>query len=226
MSRWLRRLAYVLGTLVLLIAVLAGFAYMKSSQMLTKKYDIPSEPITVVSDSATLARGEHLVKAITKCDDCHSSDFGGKLFLDQMPFARLYSPNITRGEGGVGGTYTDAQFAAVIRHGVKADSTTAIIMPSDAYQELSDEDLGAIIAYIRAQPPVNRSHPKPQLGPIARGLAAAGKLTFFMADAVEPNRTHVASVPPGQYGRIRQVSLGDRRMHQLPRPRTRRRQQA
>ncbi|MEO7998432.1 MAG: cytochrome c, partial [Gemmatimonadaceae bacterium] len=150
MSRWIRRLAYLLGTVVVLIVLLAGFVSMKSSSMMTKKYNPPVEPITVVSDSTALARGSHLVTVVGKCVECHDQDLGGKIFVNDPAFARIVASNLTKGKGGVGSKYTDAEMSVAIRHGIRRDSTSALLMPSAEYQVLSDEDVAAVIAYVRS----------------------------------------------------------------------------
>ena len=196
MSRWLRRLGYAVGTLVVLVMLLAGFVFVKSERMLSKKYSPPSEPITVVSDSITIARGEHFATAIGKCVDCHSADLGGKVFIDDPILGRVAASNLTSGEGGVGSKYTDAQLAVVIRHGIKIDSTTALVMPSNDYQDFSDEDVAAVVAYVRSMPPVNRTLPTTSLLPVGRALGAAGQLPIFVAEMIKPDRPHAATVTP------------------------------
>lgn len=194
MSRWLRRLAYVLGTLVLLIVILGAFVNMKSAGVLTKKYNPPNEPITVVTDSVALARGKHLVTVIAKCVECHQQDLGGSAFVDDPVFARIVAPNLTRGKGGIGDIVTDAQLAVGIRHGIKHDSTTAVLMPSEEYQVFSDEDVAAVIAYVRSMPPVDRELPKTELHPVGKTLTAFGQLPIYMAELIPIDRKHEATV--------------------------------
>lgn len=194
MSRWLRRLAYAIGTLVVLIAVLGGFVVMKSNSMLAKKYVPPNEPITVVSDSVTLARGEHLATVISKCVECHGNDFRGSVFVNDPALGLIVASNLTKGKGGVGDKYTDSQMAVAIRHGIKIDSTSALLMPSEEYQVLADEDVAAIIAYIRSKPPVDNELPKSALGPVGRALSVAGQLPINVAELVPLDRAHPATV--------------------------------
>lgn len=194
MSRWLRRIAYVLGTLVVLIVILAGFVSMKSSSMMAKKYNPPNEPITVVSDSTALARGSHLANVISKCAECHMPDLGGQIFINDPAFARIVASNLTKGKGGVGNKYSDAQMAVAIRHGIKVDSTTALLMPSDNFQVLSDEDVAAVIAYVRSMPAVDRELPITELHPVGKVLSAAGQLPIFVAELVPLDRKHDATV--------------------------------
>ena len=61
----------------------------------------------------------------------------------------------------MGATYTEAQWELALRHGVGQDGRALAIMPSGNLNHLSDEDLGAIVAYIKQVPPVdNRHYPK------------------------------------------------------------------
>lgn len=194
MSRWIRRLAYALGTLVLLIAVLAGFVVMKSNSMLTKKYNPPNEPLTVASDPTALARGAHLVTVISKCTECHGDNLAGKIFIDDPALGHVIASNLTRGKGGVGDKYTDAQMAVTNRHGIKIDSTSALVMPADDFQVFSDEDVAAVVAYVRSMPPVDNELPKSTLGPLGRALSVAGQLPIYVAEAVPVDRPHVATI--------------------------------
>ncbi|MEP6766631.1 MAG: c-type cytochrome [Gemmatimonadaceae bacterium] len=194
MSRWLRRIGYVLGTLVVLILVLSGFAFVRSSGMMTRKYDIAVSPITVTNDSATLARGAHLVTVIGKCTDCHTNEMAGKVFIDDPGLGLIIAPNLTRGKGGVGDSLTDERMAHAIRHGIKHDNTSALIMPSDDYQFFTDDDVAAVVAYVRSLPPVDRVLPKSQLRVVGRALSAAGQLPIFIAENVDHKRPHIKSI--------------------------------
>jgi len=54
-------------------------------------------------------------------------------------------------------------------HGVNKNGHSVIFMPSQDAR-LTAADLGAVIAYIRSVPPVDRELPGIRLGPIARAL--------------------------------------------------------
>ena len=60
-------------------------------------------------------------------------------------------------------------------------------MPSDAFAALSEEDLGDILAFVRAQPKVNGSTPDPALGPLGRVLIVTGALPFPAAAVAREN---------------------------------------
>ena len=93
------------------------------------------------------------------------------MISDDPVFARLWSANLTRGRGGVGAAYTDNDYVRSIRYGVRANGKPLIFMPSEAYYNFNDADLGAVIAYVKSMPPVDQEIPKPSIGPIARILS-------------------------------------------------------
>ncbi|WP_143322793.1 c-type cytochrome [Candidimonas nitroreducens] len=116
-------------------------------------------------DDALLVRGDYLMNGVVACANCHiaRSDKGAPL-LDKglsggMVFAdaafTAYAPNITPDpETGIG-KWTDAQIGKAIREGIRPDgSVIGPPMPIHFYRNISDNDLAAIIAYLKAQPPV------------------------------------------------------------------------
>ena len=62
-----------------------------------------------------------------------------------------------------------------IRHGVSSDGKALVIMPSQSFNELSDDDLGAMIAYLKTVPPVDTDRPETSLGPLGRVLPLLDK---------------------------------------------------
>jgi len=143
------------------------------------------------------------VEAIGKCQECHDGDLGGKVMVDQPAFGRLAAPNLTRGHGGIG-DYTDADFERAIRHGIGRHGRPLIFMPSEAFAPMTDEDLSALIGYLRTVPPVDRRHPEPRVGPVARALYLAGNFPLLPVeiiahDTVRPRQHPGVSVEYGEY---------------------------
>jgi mono/diheme cytochrome c family protein len=195
MKRVLRLGAIALGSLVALIALGVGALYGWTSVQLGKRADLPTHAFTAPTDAASVARGEHVLRALAKCHDCHGQDLGGAQFIDDPVFMRIFAPNLTSGRGGVGSTYSDADLERAIRHGLAKDGRRLIIMPAQEYQHLSDEDLGALVAYLRSLAPVDREPTPLVVGPIARALLAGGVVQVFGADVVTHADEVVASVP-------------------------------
>ncbi|MCW5643883.1 MAG: c-type cytochrome [Rhodoferax sp.] len=116
-------------------------------------------------DAAVIERGQYLMNGVVACGNCHvargargeplfDKGLSGGMVFDEPAF-KAYASNITPDpETGIG-KWTDAQLAKAIREGLRPDnSIIGPPMPIEFYRHLSDEDLKAIIAYLRAQPPV------------------------------------------------------------------------
>ena len=123
------------------------------------------------NQEALVARGDYLVNSIVACGNCHTPrgadtksisemHLAGALQVDRAEF-KAYSPNITPDhETGIG-AWSDAEIIRAIREGIRRDGT--IIgppMPIRVYREMSDTDVGAIVAYLRTVTPVRNSVPR------------------------------------------------------------------
>jgi mono/diheme cytochrome c family protein len=193
MKRFLKILGMTLGALALLVVLGVAGLYAWTGAALNKRTDTATHAFSAPGDSASVARGEHLVRAIGKCGDCHGADFGGQPFIDDPAFGKVHATNLTR--GGIGAAYTDADWERAVRHGKAPDGRRLVIMPSNEFQFLSDEDLGAIVAYLRSVPAVVRESPLPKVGPVARALYAGGILSLLPADVVTHANAPVPAVP-------------------------------
>jgi mono/diheme cytochrome c family protein len=183
-----------IGAISIVCAGLIGTIYVSvaSNRQINRRYQPAVASITIPSDSATIARGRHLARAVLKCTDCHGEDLGGTALTTAAAFGQIAAPNITRGQGGKGSVYTDEDLIRLIRHGVKRDGRAAVIMPVEAYRFLSDDDLAAVIAHVRDVPPVDKEWPPVTYGVLARVLIAAGKLPVFAAATIDHRRSEVA----------------------------------
>jgi mono/diheme cytochrome c family protein len=196
--KWLRRLGVVLGVLVLVAALGAASVYGLTERKRSVTYAVPNEaPLVVHPDSSTLARGEHLATSIAKCVDCHGDDLGGGVVIDQAPIGHVEATNLTAGSGGVIARYSDATLERAIRHGIGHDGRNLLIMPSKDYHNLADEDVAALIAYVRARPAVDRSHGASYVGPVIRAMWAAGKVFPATAEVIDHRAPHLATAPRG-----------------------------
>ena len=205
MPRWLKLIGRVVGVLLLVIVVGAALAYGVAGHRIGRKYDVAATPLTVpiVRDSATIARGHHLVLAIGKCVDCHGENMAGTVVINDKAFGHLSGANLTGGNGSSLAQYTDAEVARVIRRGVKRDGTSLLFMPVTDFSHFSDPDVAAIIAYLRSLTPVDHVGEPQVLGPIARMLILGGKTPVVLpASHVRDDAPH-PTVPAGvtvQYG--------------------------
>ena len=169
MGRALKWIGIVVGGLLGLVVVLALVLHLLGRSRLANAPDAQTVAVTVPTNAAAVARGERLAHTISECIGCHTDNLGGQVFVDEAPIGYLPAPNLTSGAGGIGANLTDADWERAIRHGVGHDGRTLVVMPSNWYTNLSDEDVGALIAYLKQLPPVDN-----ELG--ARRIAFPGTI--------------------------------------------------
>lgn len=169
MNRTLKRVGIALGGLVGLVLVAAIGLYFVGSGKIAAAHTVAVAPLEVPTDSAAVARGAHLA-GIYGCTDCHGDDLAGKEMGDAPPF-RLVASNLT--PAGRGADYaTAADWDRAIRHGVRPDGTALFVMPSGAYNKVSNDEAAALIAYLQTLAPVENDLAGVEWKPMGRLLAA------------------------------------------------------
>ena len=164
----------LVGFIVLAFAVLYIIGTVKWNRIRGNAYEVPVERISIPTDQASIARGEHIA-TIRMCKDCHTENWSGQ--SDSVPgLITLSIPNLTSGAGGVGATNTDEDWVRAIRHGVGHDGRGLVLMPARVWYYLSDDDLTDLIAYLKSLPPVDNELPMTDLGPLGRVMMALGQL--------------------------------------------------
>ena len=163
----------IVGGLVGLVLLVVLVAYFVSGARLRKHYEVAGKVVPLPSDSASLARGKALA-TLYGCTGCHTPNLGGMQMIDGFPFAKLASSNLTRGAGGIAGTYSDADWERAVRHGVRRDGTPLFIMPSHEYNRMNDDEFARILAYVKSVPPVDRTPAPRVVYPLARVLHTFG----------------------------------------------------
>ncbi len=198
---WVRVLLGIGGVLVILVVALAITVTLRWD----RTFDYPVQDVTVSMDPANIARGEYLYKNVSVCGACHS--VGGEENPDLLPaggrkfdisaLGVIYTPNITPSvETGIGG-WTDGEVIRAIREGIGINGRLLLLMPSELFVGMSDEDVQAIVAYLRSQESAENDVPifKPSL--MGRLL-----LSFLVSppDRIEGPVTAPPRGPTAEYG--------------------------
>ena len=197
---WLGR---ILVGLIILIAIVVAVIYVRSEQMVNKTYHAPEVAITVPTDAASIERGHHIATVLADCTGCHGKDLGGGIVVDDPAIGRVVALNLTKGKNGLGSVLSDADFAHILRYGIKPDSKSVLVMPAQDFTHFSDSDLGAVIAYVKSVPPVDSNWPATQLGPLGRVLLVAGQLPAVIAERIDQSKAGNPDMPPAvsaEYG--------------------------
>ena len=172
MRKILKWIGIVVGVLVGLIILAAVGLYASTGMRLNKTYNIQPEALTIPTDAAALERGKRL--AAIYCTGCHGDDLSGTAFFNDPAIGTINAPNLTPGKGGAGSEFTDANWVLALRHGINPEGKPLLIMPSADLYYLSDQDLGAIIAYVKSLPPVDKEWGEYKVTPMARILLGIG----------------------------------------------------
>jgi mono/diheme cytochrome c family protein len=204
-----KRLTKIAGWLVLALTgtVMALVALVNVRQ--NRTFEAPYPRIQASTDPKVIERGRYLAYGPAHCVNCHTGmdkieavKAGAMLPLTgghefKLPFGTVYSPNLTPdAETGIG-RYSDAELARIIRHGVKPDGR--VVLPFMEVQDLSDEDLVAVISFLRSQEPVRNAVPRHEFNVVGKAI-----LSFLMkpvgpSGPVRPTTPPEGTVERGQY---------------------------
>jgi hypothetical protein len=192
----------VVGALIVLLGGYVGVLSAKYSSSMAKVYEIPPLAIQASTDSAVIERGRHLAETVAACagGDCHGDNLAGGNTIDAGPVGQVTAPNIT--PAGVAQTYSDGQLARLIRHGVKKDGTSVRFMPSQEIGWLPDEELTAVISYVRSVPAVEKANGPVVIGLLGKVLDRHDLMILDVARRIDHvNRPTVpAPAPTPEYG--------------------------
>ena len=203
MKKIFKWIGIVLGLLVGLILVAGVVLFLNGNACLNKTYDFPPSNIVIPTDEASIEFGKH--RAETLCESCHGKDLGGVVnWFNATPLGTIDSANLTAGEGGIGQEFaSDEDYVRAIRHGIDPEGKPIFMPAVNSTAYLSDEDLGALIAYLKTIPPVDRKTNGHRFTPLAKILFAAGMLPTLPVETVS-HETQVTAPERGvsvEYGR-------------------------
>lgn len=171
----------IFAAIIIVFLLFVQFTY-------NRRFDVPLTGIKSSTDSAIIARGKYLVYGPSHCWHCHNPKgpaaegmpalTGG--FQFPTPIATFYTPNLTPDmETGIG-RFTDEQLARALRYGVNHENHA--MAPFMSYNSMSDQDIAAIISFLRSTQPVRHEVP-------SRNLNMLGKIVsrFVLAPATPDN---------------------------------------
>ena len=155
-------------------------------------------------EPALVRRGATLA-ALGNCAGCHSAPgrpaFSGGLPVE-TPFGAIYASNLTPdAETGIG-RWSEAAFRRAMRDGVDRDGRNLYpAFPYNHYTAVTDEDDGALYAYLMTRLPARAATPAPSLPfPLnVRAVMAGWNLLFFRPGAYAPDPQHDADWNRGAY---------------------------
>jgi len=201
MKNVIKWIGIVLGSLIGLVLVVVVVLYLMGNARLHKTYGFPPSNITIPTDADSIAYGKHRAESL--CEGCHGKDLSGiNNWFNAGPLGTIDSANLTSGEGGVGKTFTDEDFVRALRHGIDPNGKPLFMPAIPSTAQLSDQDLGSVIAYVKSVSPVDHKTNGQHFKPLAKILLAAGMLGKLPVEAVS-HEIHVTAPDRGvtaEYG--------------------------
>jgi len=173
----------ILAGIALLIVAFVIFIFMAGD----KEFEAPYPDIQASTDTIIIARGKYLALGPAHCAHCHvpmdkilDVENGTEMPLIggwelEIPPGTFRAPNLTPDKETGIGSMTDGEIARALRYSVGSDGR--FLIPVMPFQELSDEDLTAIISYLRSQEPVKNDVERSELKFLGKALLASGALT-------------------------------------------------
>jgi len=156
------------------------------------------------------AKGQYIFALAGGCA-CHTvpketENAGGRAF--PIPFGTVYSTNITQDKETGLGSWTDQQIHDALVKGIRSDGSRILpVMPYEAYSGMAQEDLTALIAYLRTLKPVKKATPPlKSWAPFNRSLGAPLWLKVFGRFSDPPAQAPKSGIERGRY-LVEHVSL-------------------
>jgi mono/diheme cytochrome c family protein len=180
----MKRLIKWLGILVGLIVVLLAGAYAWVSATWNADYSAMARPaVRASTEPAVIAHGEYLFNAVAHCSVCHGGPNGptrkrGDRFpptggnqWHAGPFGTFVARNLTADRATGVGAQSDGDLARAVRSGVDHQGRLMPFMKLGV-GPIADEDLAALISYVRTLAPVRREEEPEVWGLLGKYLAA------------------------------------------------------
>jgi mono/diheme cytochrome c family protein len=151
---------------------------------------------------AEVARGRYMFGATGGCG-CHTPpkgqpNAGGRRY--EGPYGTVYSSNITPDrQTGIGG-WTDQQIVTAIRLGRRPNGERLLpVHPYPVFNGMAEEDVRAIVAFLRTTPPVSKANQPKKLVPMFESVLLPAWLAAFAPRETPPPKPPAGGAPRGEY---------------------------
>ena len=197
MKSMLRWIGIALGSLAGLAIIAYAVLNVLSERLLRRTYQVPAVALSIPNDPASISEGRRLATIRGCFAGCHGKEAAGAVMFDEPMIGRIVAPNLTVAVK----QFSASELAVIIRNGVRPDKRSMLVMPSEVFSGLTDEDLARIIAFLQTLPEVAGPGPSISMGPVGRLGLVVGKFNMvaqLIAQTVPPPE---ATNEEAKYGR-------------------------
>jgi mono/diheme cytochrome c family protein len=152
--------------------------------------------------AAEITRGRYMFGATGGCG-CHTmpkgqANAGGRKY--DGAFGTVYSSNITPDRQSGIGSWTDEQIMTAIRLGRRPNGERLVpVHPFTVFNGMAEEDLRAIVAYLRTTQPVSKANQPKKLIPLFESVFLPAWLAAFAPRETPPPKAPTTGVTRGEY---------------------------
>ena len=150
-----------------------------------------------------IERGQYIFAIAGGCG-CHTipdgtPHAGGRAF--PIPFGTVYATNITPDKETGLGSWSDREIFDAMTRGIRPNGERILpLMPYEAYSGMAEEDLKALIAYLRTLEPVRKETPRLKSWvPFSRSLLVPLWLKLFGRFSTPPPEAPKGGIQRGRY---------------------------
>lgn len=191
------------GFAVALAFLVLAVVWLQSEAIIERRYPLPSTTAAAANEIKFIRRGAHLI-AIAGCSDCHGANLEGRT-LDDDTLLPVSSSNLRL----LAHSLTDEEFERALRTGIRANSTSMWAMPAMDYAYMSEDDVVAIISFLRTLKAAGTPAPPPQFDIAARFAIARGDIEPI-AEKLEESPSSLDLGPRYDGGRyLARIACGD-----------------
>lgn len=145
----------ITASILVMLAILALLAVVVGKELgerkMRRQVKVAVAPLQASGATVRVEHGRYLYHT-RGCADCHGANGGGREVMKSRAML-VRSPDISGAAASPTARYRMEDWVRIIRHGVKPDGTPALIMPSEDFNRMPDDDVAALVAYIGTLPP-------------------------------------------------------------------------
>jgi len=192
----------VLGALVAVIGLLIGGVQLRFVTDSQQTYSPASFELGDAVRNADLQLGQRIYHVRGGCVDCHGADLAGAKVIEDPAMGSIHGANLTPFNLK---SWSDEEVVRAIRYGVHKSGRSLRFMPSMDYEKMSLSDLGAVVAYIRSVPSVDRPSHENHVGPVLKALSFARQVpALFPAQSIDHSQGFASKpeeAPTAEFGK-------------------------
>ena len=200
----------LIAAAAVLVVIVAGGAVFVSARQNLRFDDTPYPDVVASADPAVIERGHYIVRVVAPCAGCHGDPsqraayasgadvplVGGYTF--DIPPGQFHTRNLTADTATGLGKVSDKAIARALRYGVGHDGRA--LLPFMEMQGLADDDLRAVVSYLRTQPAVHNPVPPHHYSVLGKVVRATVVSKPVGPSAPPPSQApRGASIETGKY---------------------------